>query len=196
MTHYVYIISNLLFDKHCYIGKSIHPQKRFRDHANKKSSGSPYLQHAMRKYGIHNFSIRVISAHENEQASYCAEIATIAEFKKNGYVLYNLTNGGEGSLGTPLSEERKKKISDALKGRPCLEKTKLAVAAAARKRKGIPSVHPRPTEYVTLQCTLCNCSFQRRAKKERSVRKHRNSGPFCGVICRNRFLDRTARWKH
>ena len=44
------------------------------------------------------------------------EIIIIQNFKDLGVELYNLTNGGGGSLGFTLSEEGKKKISEANKG--------------------------------------------------------------------------------
>jgi len=61
------------------------------------------------------------------------EIETIARYRRAGRKLLNLTSGGCGHFGTKLSEETKRKISIALKGK---KKSKEHAANISKGKKG------------------------------------------------------------
>ena len=83
-------------------------RKRIKEHRRKHGT---YIDRAIKAHGWENFTVGVL-----EQCSTLDElndrerywIATLNTKSPNGY---NLTDGGEGSLGYPLSQEAKDKIS-------------------------------------------------------------------------------------
>ena len=98
------------------------------------------LHKAIRKYGFENFKVEVLNA-SNDPDELCElEIAAIREHNTFGKGGYNLTLGGEGALGTKLTEERKINLvkSRALRK---LEKTdeELALERARRVISGVRS---------------------------------------------------------
>lgn len=114
MMWYVYLIKNLVNDK-LYVGKGKKVQERWSAHkciakAGNFHSNYYYLHAAIEKYGAENFSITTLNSYEYEKAALVEEIRLIAQYKTDGYQLYNLTNGGEGVSYT-RSEETKRKMS-------------------------------------------------------------------------------------
>lgn len=71
-----------------------------------------------------------------------AEIYWIAELKRRGCKLTNLTDGGGGLRGYVYSEESKKKISESLKGRPVPQEVRDKISKTLTGRighnRGIP----------------------------------------------------------
>ena len=105
-----------------YIGKTLHPEKRIRDHLNGRRS-SVALQNAIKKYGKGSFVVELLEQDMPESWLSKLEILHIRFFnsKNNGY---NLTDGGEGTSGYTFSPEELKKMSDALKGKTSANKGK------------------------------------------------------------------------
>ena len=91
----IYKITNLINNK-CYIGQSIHIERRWKEHLA-KTSHSIYLQYAFAKYGIENFSFEVIEecavTELDEKEKYWIQYYN--SFGDNGY---NLTAGGGGTI--------------------------------------------------------------------------------------------------
>ena len=83
-------------------------QVRLNHHRFDSERGSRGKLHtAIRKYGFENFKVEVLNA-SNDPDELCElEIAAIREHGSFGKGGYNLTLGGEGVLGTKLTEERK-----------------------------------------------------------------------------------------
>ena len=94
----------------------------------------------------HGYSVEIVFDNLTEEDAFRIEKDTILEMKYFGYPLVNMTEGGEGSWGIkqdpevvrrraqrrkgiPLSEEHKRKISNAQKGMPrsrqAIEKARL-----------------------------------------------------------------------
>lgn len=101
----------------CYIGitKNDTPSMRLREH---HSSIQP-IGRAIRKYGIK--SVEIIGRASNWDDLCILEIGLINKYgtkKPNGY---NLTAGGEGSLGHRPSKETRAKMSKRLKGNKHLQ---------------------------------------------------------------------------
>lgn len=96
-----------------YIGKttgSLHNRKRghLKD-VNRHSN--TYFHRAIKKYGSDNFEWSVIQKCITENHLILAEQAYIELYKINGIKLYNMTEGGEGTVGYKQSEELKRKKS-------------------------------------------------------------------------------------
>ena len=130
MYGYIYLIINLINNMK-YIG-----QRKFGLREPYLGSGL-YLKRAIKKYGPENFTKEILYECKTREELNQKEIEIIAEWDAvNSPDYYNITKGGEGFNGKhsdetkkkmsettkgikrePLSEERKRKISESLKGR-------------------------------------------------------------------------------
>jgi hypothetical protein len=68
----------------------------------------------------HGYLIKIIYEGISEEEAFALEKETISNLKEIGVTLTNLTNGGDGVSGHKHSEESKKKMSEAKKGKPNL----------------------------------------------------------------------------
>lgn len=105
---YVYMIENLKNNK-CYVGITKGEIKnRWNSHKKsaKGNNSSQTIHKAIRKYGVESFSINEIDQATSIDELYKREKFWIKKLdtKNKGY---NETDGGEGTLGLVLSEERK-----------------------------------------------------------------------------------------
>lgn len=114
-----------------YIGSSRNIDKRLNDHKNelrKNKHINPHLQSAWNKYGEENFSFEILLIINNENEKTNINLRNL----ETDYILntkcyndnigYNIIKGGIGSLNTPCSEEKKKKISESNKGKKAWNK--------------------------------------------------------------------------
>lgn len=126
--NYVYKISNLVNGK-IYIGK------HSTDNLDDNYMGSGHRLHlAYAKYGLENFKKEVIDYYTSEVELNQGEIYWIAKFNStNPEIGYNLTYGGDGVIPT---EEVKRKISEALKGRQLSEEHKQNLKGKPSPKKG------------------------------------------------------------
>jgi len=118
---FIYKITNNISGK-CYIGETLksNPELRWNEHKRKieKGIGCPALQYAIKKYGVDNFSFKVLIICFDEDR-YFYEKEYIKKYNSivpNGY---NLTSGGEGGgfYGKKHSDETKVKIIQSSKQR-------------------------------------------------------------------------------
>jgi len=127
----------------CYVGQTVNTlHKRSMSHirtAKNKEKDYPFHR-ALIKYGEDSFEWSVICECNTKKEMDEKESFYIKELKShvsdNGY---NLTLGGEGNLGWIPSEETKRKISEANKGRKCKpftqeHKEKLSLCQIGKKR--------------------------------------------------------------
>jgi hypothetical protein len=100
-----------------------------------------HYNNVVAKYGREAVLMFAFQCDSDEQAKR-DEIQHIAQLRAEGYALSNYTDGGEGNYGGKASEEKRKKLSDAAKRRPCLvaghiksveERAKLSAALKGRK---------------------------------------------------------------
>jgi group I intron endonuclease len=115
--NYIDLITNNLNGK-IYVGK------HSTDNLNDGYMGSGVALHrAYKKYGVENFSKKILAYADTEEKLNWFECFYIKKYhaRTNGY---NLTDGGDGTLGLCLSEETKQKISGTLKGRTSNNKGK------------------------------------------------------------------------
>lgn len=107
--NYIYLITNNINGK-IYIGK------HSTDNLDDGYMGSGKLiKKAIQKYGIENFTKEYLAFCDTEDKLNWLEKFYIKKCKARE-VGYNLTEGGDGSLGRKLTEEHKRRISEANKG--------------------------------------------------------------------------------
>lgn len=116
--HTIYLIWNRTSDKY-YVGQTSKEVKiRWTKHKSGLRCvrhGNSHLQRAWDKYGQDAFEFYVLDIVETKAEADAMERALKKWFSDLG-ICYNICDGGEGRTG-PLSEETKRKISAALKGR-------------------------------------------------------------------------------
>lgn len=91
-------------------------RERIRKHVDRTLRGSELVFHkALRKYGIERFEWSVLQSGLTWTEACQREKDFIAEYNTFGEGGYNVTEGGDGTLGMPLSEESRAKVSATLK---------------------------------------------------------------------------------
>ena len=137
-----------------YIGiTSQNPEQRWRNGEGYKSS--PHFYSAIQKYGWDNFEHNILFVELTKEQACLKEQELIKEFNStNREYGYNSTSGGDifvmneetkqkisqalmgnqNNLGHSCSEEKKKKISEAQKGREFTEEHKQKLSEAAKNR--------------------------------------------------------------
>lgn len=111
--------------------------QRIRRHVSYARSGKPYaLSAAIRKHGEESFTAEVVGRGTWEELKQM-EIELIAQHDSLRGGGYNMTGGGDGSLGVAVADSTKKKISVALSGRE-LSATHRRRVGESQKGKTIP----------------------------------------------------------
>lgn len=110
--YYIYRITNNVNGK-TYIGQ--HKYKKLND--SYMGSGI-HIKRAIKKYGIENFSKEILySRIQLKETANSMEKFAIAKERAIGKAEYNIADGGEGVVGLKHSEEAKRKIAEAHKGK-------------------------------------------------------------------------------
>ena len=96
----IYFIYNQANGK-LYVGASNNADKRWRQHkqtavCNRKNY---YIYNAINKHGIDKFLFKVVETVSSYKHLMQRVVEWISVLKENGYLLYNITNGGEGTQG-------------------------------------------------------------------------------------------------
>ena len=136
----IYCVTNIQNGK-MYIGQAKNFHKRKTRHLysmnNKQkdfSSYNTYIHRAMRKYGIENFSWRILEDNVSDDALAMLEMVYIDMF--DTYNLgYNSTHGGEGSFGFRHTEENKQRIAESNRVRGVSEETKKKISESNKGKK-------------------------------------------------------------
>jgi group I intron endonuclease len=124
-TMIIYKVTNNINGKY-YIGCTINSlNKRKRSHIDDSNRGSKLLFHlALKKYGQENFTWEIIDdLASNFEDLKLREMFWIWHWQSHGPLGYNLTDGGDGTIGLIPKEETRKKMSEARKGKPSYERT-------------------------------------------------------------------------
>jgi len=119
----------------CYIGISVDVKKRWGEHKSAAACGlAGALYNAIRKYGWDSFVCEVIceSSFEDIKNKEIETIKQLNTFIPNGY---NMTRGGDGTLGVLKSEEVIRKISEKQKNRKFTDEHRAKISAALKGRK-------------------------------------------------------------
>lgn len=136
--HTIYLLTNNV-NRKIYVGVTNNYKKRMIEH--KASKSNTLISRAIRKYGWDNFTPSVLCITENREA----EITFIEQYNSfDTSVGYNLTRGGEGTLGFNPSQETREKMRQAKLGKthtnrsykPRAPHTKETKAKISEKLKG------------------------------------------------------------
>jgi len=120
-----------------YVGKSRCIIHRLSEHRYQAKIGTDtYLYHWYNKLLSEGVEpVLVVIRNVSKKLSGSWEKAYIKKFKSLGAKLVNLTAGGDGSFGHVMSDETKRKISEAKKGIKYTEEQKKRMGAPKRGRK-------------------------------------------------------------
>lgn len=119
----IYILENSVNGK-CYIGQSKDIERRIKQHFRNKH----LIGRALRKYGLHNFMLTKYQIEAKASRDFF-EIELIKRYDSINKG-YNLTQGGEGTIGYILTPEARKKMSLASRGKPKSEHMRKKLSAA------------------------------------------------------------------
>lgn len=154
----VYKHTNKINNK-VYIGITSRTAQERWGHNGNNYSTSPHFFSAIHKYGWDNFEHEILFEELTKEEACSKEKELIKEYKANDRRFgYNQTDGGEcftlnedtrrkmslammgnkNGLGKSCSEEKKRKISEAQKGKIISAETRRRQSAAAKKRKHTP----------------------------------------------------------
>lgn len=145
----IYVITNTKNGK-VYIGKARDIHERYKEHKKKLCGNghhNRHLQNAWNKYGEKSFKFQVLEYCSVEQLDE-REKHFIAIYKPRG-LIYNLTDGGEGTLGHVVSSEARLKISLAKKGKrlpPHTEEAKRKISIGNTGKVRTPEMRKRTSE--------------------------------------------------
>lgn len=121
--HYLYVITNVTNNK-VYIGQSCKENDRWRQHRYFAKSDKPiqYIHHAMKKYGIDNFTYQVVAMTITQDDADKTEEQLIIQYdSRNKDKGYNISSGGDTAWNRGLPKEQQpmygKKQSDYQKKR-------------------------------------------------------------------------------
>lgn len=136
---YCYKITNAVNGK-VYIGKTKDIRNRWANHRSRAFNPKDKryffpLSHAIRKYGVDNFSFDVLQICETEDEVNNYEETYIVQFRANINIYgdefgYNMTNGGERNTGRKQTEETRAKMSAAHTGILHTQEAKNKIGAA------------------------------------------------------------------
>ena len=111
----IYILTNRLNGK-SYVGKDVNLGSRVKEHLRLKCPGCVMIHRAIKKYGAENFDVTLIPCPGVSLEELSAiEVRAISDYGsyENGY---NLTKGGEGTLGYVPSDEWRAEKSESMSG--------------------------------------------------------------------------------
>jgi len=112
--HHIYIVTNLITSKQ-YVGLTKSLEVRWGQH-RRMNGTAKYLHASIKIYGIENFVFTHIADAFDLESAQMIERLLIAERNTKVPYGYNLTDGGEGTIGFVYSEESKQKMRDSAKG--------------------------------------------------------------------------------
>jgi group I intron endonuclease len=178
----IYVIVNLVTLQK-YVGQSVDISKRWKSHwseaRRERASANTRLYNAMRKYGQEAFAILTLELCEVARLDE-REVHWIAAFDSVNRG-YNLMVGGRGLGPRVLSEETRKRMSDAQKGKPPPSAETRAKISAANTG----STHTSETR-AKLSQALKGRTFTQETKARMSIsqmgRPAWNKGLACGPM--------------
>lgn len=88
---YIYKITNKINNK-IYIGQSINPEERFKQHCEKREKYKSLINQAIQKYGKENFEFEILGLYKDYNEK---EIYFIDYYNSKAPNGYNIANGGE-----------------------------------------------------------------------------------------------------
>lgn len=130
----IYVRTNLINGKK-YVGQAVDIERRQSDwNCLTQPYAGKAINRARAKYGIDAFDFEILKECDDKELDFW-EKYYIKELNTKVPYGYNMTNGGEGMSGCPVSEETRKKMSEANKGKEPWNKGKTNIFSEETKRK-------------------------------------------------------------
>ena len=125
--YYIYRITNKVNGK-TYIG-----QHKYKDLSDNYMGSGKLIRRAQKKYGMESFEKEILySRIQYKKTVDDMERFAIAKERAIGKAEYNIADGGSGPVGVSFSDEHKRRISEALKGRHHTEESKRKMSEAQK----------------------------------------------------------------
>jgi group I intron endonuclease len=174
----IYLVINKVNGK-LYVGQTVQTlKKRWSSHGSdaKRGRGPHALVHALLKYGKENFTIRTLKVCNTIEELNKLEKHFIVRLKTKAPTGYNITDGGDGTLGVPYTALQYKKfrktIGNSRKGSGNSFFGKRHSASAKKKMREAKLGKPAPWKagwhhgtYYGYSVKSCRCEPCREAKR-------------------------------
>ena len=172
---YIYKITNLINGK-TYIGQRMCPKDiRFPDNDVKYMGSGIYLIRSQKKYGLKNFTKEIIAVCSTKQEVDILEKQYIALYRSIGKAEYNITAGGQGTIGMNpwnkgkqglYSEETIKKMSEGHKG------MKMSPETLAKRSESIKNYKTWTDGIHEMRCEDCPGEGWYQGRSEKCKKKN------------------------
>lgn len=137
----IYKITNMETGR-CYVGATVGPiLRRLRGHWNQttgKVASKQRLHRSMQKHGFKTFCIEALAEAVNQREAIAIERAMIAEHNTLSPNGYNLSTGGEGSLGRHVSKETRQALREYRTGLKWSDESRAKASASHKGQKWTP----------------------------------------------------------
>lgn len=183
MITFIYALIDPRTDEIRYIGKTVSPKRRLREHKNQRSGAYCSAWVASLVEAGYSPAMRILEAIPNSDGAE-AERWWIAEGNNLDWRLTNLTDGGDGApgmsderkqylsqlfTGRTISDEQRAQISAALQGHAVSDETRQKIAASKRGQS-----HPNPhSEETRLKMSTAHTGKKRIPHSEATKAKMR-----------------------
>ena len=128
----IYLRTNIINGKQ-YVGQANDFERREQDWMCDSRYSGGVIDKARAKYGVENFKVEILRECKTKDELNYWEKYYISELNTKVPNGYNLTDGGEGAVGAIISEESRKKMSEAKKG--CIPWNKGIPASEEQKKR-------------------------------------------------------------
>lgn len=189
----IYIVHNRK-NGNFYIGSTVNLRQRWRQHlwglANNQHH-NPHLQSAWNKYGATSFEFLVVEVVKTTSNILLREQAWIDKFDaSNNKACYNICQRASSQLGCKRSDETKRKLSEANKGKSVSDATKLKLRNAKLGKKLAPE-HiakvraARLGKPIKRPTGIINHSLRKFTDDDvRNIRAKKAAGVFFSTLCK------------
>lgn len=135
MNHLIYIHTNKANGKK-YVGQTCQkPESRWNNGRGYRPE--TYFGRAIAKYGWENFDHEIVADNLSKEEANSLEMQLIADLQTNiSEHGYNLTIGGEGTIGVIRSDEYRRKQSISQSGKKLSDDTKKRISEHSARRRG------------------------------------------------------------
>ena len=109
-----------------YVGKG----KKGRANVSSRHHRNIYWQRVVEKAG--GFHVRYVARDMEEKQAFRTEVKRISQLKKLCVELCNMTNGGDGFSGLEITEEHRRKIGDAHRGKIVSKEVRIKISESVK----------------------------------------------------------------
>lgn len=150
---------------------------------------NPYYKNVVQKYGTKNILVFVFPC-ESEESAFSDEIQQIAQLRRDGFELTNITSGGEGTSGVAWTEDRRVRSIASMRGikkSPPSEETRRKISIANSRPRKPRSKETREKISVALKKITHSEEYRAKISVARKGMKHRPRSPeHCAKIAENK----------